>query len=229
MRKVTAAVPAGRVHPFALQDGCKLLSIPPELRNRIYEELLLLLANEDGYIVLSNDQAANQQGKFTVLSILGTCQQIEGESMGIFYALNKLHVRRDLGYYHSMTNFATSLGHTRRVTLRHLACNIQGAEEITSTLQMLHALGVTRLASLRMYVDAEANHRVELFCGQFRAELWFLRKILLFHTHLQRIELVIKETVNDGQHWDYEANRPKMAEVEGQIDVLLKHVEEGAN
>ncbi|KAK4963134.1 hypothetical protein LTR10_000762 [Elasticomyces elasticus] len=128
-----------------------------------------------------------------------------------------------------MADFVASLGHTRRVTLRRLAYHIHGPEEITSTLRRLQTLGVTHLASLRMYVDAEANHRVELFCGQFKAELWFLRKILLFHTHLQRIELVIKETVNDGQHWDYGANRPKMAEVEGQIDVLLKHVEEGAD
>ncbi|KAK4891302.1 hypothetical protein LTR27_010105 [Elasticomyces elasticus] len=233
MRKVTTAVPAGRMHAPASQDGCNLLLIPPELRNRIYEALLLLCTHEDGYVVLSKKQAADQQGRFTVLSILGTCQQIEAEAMGIFYALNKLHVRNDLAYHHGMTGFATSLGHTRRVNLRHLACNIQSPQQITRTLKRLQTLGVTHLASLRMYVWAERDTWVELLCGKFihecKAELWFLRKVLRFQTHLQRIELVIPKTVNNGQLWNYEAIRTKMAEVEGQINGLLKHVEAGAD
>ncbi|KAK5714378.1 hypothetical protein LTR17_017159 [Elasticomyces elasticus] len=227
MRKVTTAVPAGRMHAPASQEGCNLLLIPPELRNRIYEALLLLPANEDGYVVLSNEEAADQQDKFTVLSILGTCQQIESEATGIFYAMNKLHVHYDNSAFQSIAGFVSSLGCSRRHAMRHLACDIDFVEQVTDALKLVHPLDAAHLTSLRLYVTERRGGARDLFHDQFKKELWFIRKVLRNTTHLQRLELVVYRTSEYCQPWDNEASQAKMDVVEGQINSLLKPAKEG--
>ncbi|KAK3624624.1 hypothetical protein LTR56_014386 [Elasticomyces elasticus] len=214
MRTAGKASPAARLHMAASQDRCLLLQLPPELRNRIYDALLLLRANEDGYAVLSNDQAAEQQSRFTVLSILGTCQQTESEAMGLFYAANRLRVRTD-----SLSDFVGSLGYARRHSLRHLACDIDTAEEITGPIRALAVASTKHIISLRLYVEAWAVERVG---ARFGAELCLLRRTLPNATHLQHVELVISYKYTDGRVLDYESDRIKMAEVQEKINALLK-------
>lgn len=59
-----------------------LLPHPPELRNRIYEDLLAV-PTEDACIAIVHDDQTS--GTPSVLRLLLTCRQIHDEAAGIFY------------------------------------------------------------------------------------------------------------------------------------------------
>ncbi|KAF2483424.1 hypothetical protein BDY17DRAFT_147301 [Neohortaea acidophila] len=75
--------------PMDPQTECRLLSLAPELRNRIYHEIFSMSTFETPvrlvkFIVKSTDRPQ------TVLAFLQTCRQIRHEAEGVFFAINHI-------------------------------------------------------------------------------------------------------------------------------------------
>lgn len=74
------------------QTGCRLLSLAPELRNKIYYDLFYMSTLEKP-IRLLMVQFEDVRGRpLTVLSLLQTCRQIRCEAEGIFFAVNHIAI-----------------------------------------------------------------------------------------------------------------------------------------
>lgn len=88
-----AATMHDQATPAASTDPCRLLSLPPELRNRIYECVLRERAS-GRFIALSKDVDPDydaQSDNLKLPALLQTNSQIRQEAMGIFYRLHKFY------------------------------------------------------------------------------------------------------------------------------------------
>ena len=76
----------GEEVPLAPQQECRLLSLAPEIRNRIYR--YVLVEDEDSDIIIDSDHALPAHP-----SLLHTCRQIRHEASEIYFAENVFVVR----------------------------------------------------------------------------------------------------------------------------------------
>lgn len=75
----------------AMKERPRLLTIAPELRNRIYELVLVVPPRYGDVVELRGRPASKMQNKkSSVLSLLQACRQIYTEARGIFYHANHL-------------------------------------------------------------------------------------------------------------------------------------------
>ena len=77
------------------ESSCKLLSLPPEVKNRIYEYVFTVAPtpvkhprNEVRFLHLRPDTGSEQTA--SVLSLLSTCREIRKDAAGIFYDQNNI-------------------------------------------------------------------------------------------------------------------------------------------
>lgn len=104
-------------HVYAPQPQSTLLTMPAELRNKIYELILCLPGHGNSNVVTIIPQTEicfpglGPRASPTVLDLLRVCRQIHSEAEPIFYALN--HLR-----YHTINpTFLLTLSPRRRKTL----------------------------------------------------------------------------------------------------------------
>ena len=75
------------------QEDCTMLSLPPEIRNIIYNLVFKLEGNEAGVVNIGNrPRRENHATTNSVQALLQTCRQIYGETAGIFYATNYISI-----------------------------------------------------------------------------------------------------------------------------------------
>lgn len=65
------------------QSDCHFFRIPPELRNRVHEDLLYVPTRNSCIAIVHESETS---GKPTVLRLLLTCRQVRDEAEGIFYS-----------------------------------------------------------------------------------------------------------------------------------------------
>lgn len=75
---------SGDSAPAAPGTASSLLSLPPELRNRVY-----------CHVLISEPLFANRNSISSRIAILQTCKQTEDEATGIFYTENEFSIRLD--------------------------------------------------------------------------------------------------------------------------------------
>lgn len=97
-----------------------LLSLPAELRNRIYE-YALTVESLDGEVSIRK-RAPAESSRPSALALLQTCRQIYREARGVFYHENALHLR-----HCDLPSFVTSLSLARQVHIRSLRLNAEPA------------------------------------------------------------------------------------------------------
>ncbi|KAK4542832.1 hypothetical protein LTR36_006208 [Oleoguttula mirabilis] len=107
------------------------LKLPPELRNRIYEQHLTLRDGRHHWYREPHEvpvrYIAHGYAKPTVLALLQTCRQIRREAEAIFFSANRLEVSmRDVAA-HRKGVFDT-IGPVRCDAMRHLTLTYQGYE-----------------------------------------------------------------------------------------------------
>ena len=71
------------------QEDCALISLPPEIRNIVYELVFKLGGDRFGVINIGKrPKSGNNATTYSVQALLQTCRQIYGEGVGVFYAVN---------------------------------------------------------------------------------------------------------------------------------------------
>ena len=71
-----------------------LLSLPPEIRNSIYELLLTVKLNGNRFLSFGKRPATGYNAKtHTVQAILQTCKQAYNEALHIFYSVNTVMLK----------------------------------------------------------------------------------------------------------------------------------------
>lgn len=73
--------PSFRNSELSSQDNCPFFRIPPELRNRIYEDVLYVPTESKCIAIV---HARETSGAPSVLRLLLTCRQVRDEAEGIF-------------------------------------------------------------------------------------------------------------------------------------------------
>jgi len=161
-------------------DECTLLSLAPELRNRIYEYVLILDCPgkpDDCTTVPIKRITAVNGAKPSVLSVLQTCRQICDEAQGVFYA-QRLHFQfADLVRLPSnhFCGFLHTACKARLRVLQQITVRVRNAEQITTTFRYLDAC--TNLEVVNFDLDAH-NIWIPGFGDTFSAECWFLKRYL---------------------------------------------------
>jgi len=128
---------------------CLLLGLPPELRNHIYE--YLLLGGEDEAPVRVTDCLAEERGLLPIIlqagseelwqppAILQTCQQIRGEATPVYYTTNTFDVVVDSrNLERTICHWLSALGHQIRDKIRaiHLGLMYDRLELAETGLEM---------------------------------------------------------------------------------------------
>ncbi|KAK0800010.1 hypothetical protein LTR75_009046 [Friedmanniomyces endolithicus] len=131
------------------QPLCLLLGLPPELRNHIYE--YLLLGGEDEAPVRVTDCLAEERGLLPIIlqagseelwqppAILQTCQQIRGEATPVYYTTNTFDVVVDSrNLERTICHWLSALGHQIRDKIRaiHLGLMYDRLELAETGLEM---------------------------------------------------------------------------------------------
>ena len=75
-------------------DGCTLLSLPPEIRNTIFGYVLAIDSHEyDGHIKIGRRlKSGNNRTTCSVQALLQTCRQTYNEAAGMYYLVNHITV-----------------------------------------------------------------------------------------------------------------------------------------
>lgn len=82
--------PASTMHSATADSHCALLSLPPEIRNRIYEYAVVELPCVEIHL-RQHQEPCGHGGEQPALT--RTCRQIRNESLGLFYELNAFCIR----------------------------------------------------------------------------------------------------------------------------------------
>lgn len=70
-------------------DGCRLLSLPPEIRNAIYELVLTIDQDEFGTVDIGKrPKAGNNAVTYTAQALLQTCKEVYADTASVFYSVN---------------------------------------------------------------------------------------------------------------------------------------------
>lgn len=109
------------------QQGCTLLSLPPEIRNIIYELALKLEGDPLGIVDIKRaPRSGNNINTCSVHALLQTCKQLYAEASGIFYTIN--HVA--IGYLpvkaFLKTMSASHLSYLKRLAIKGKRPSIHG-------------------------------------------------------------------------------------------------------
>lgn len=99
-----------------------LLSLPAELRNRIYEYVLVVQNSKLKVDMQRQPSFWRGTDSHSVLALLQTCRQIHKEARGIFYYENTLCLTST-----TLPSFVASLDLARRTHLRSLQLDLTGA------------------------------------------------------------------------------------------------------
>ncbi|KAK3115915.1 hypothetical protein LTR53_004246 [Teratosphaeriaceae sp. CCFEE 6253] len=160
------AIIPGATNP---QIKCRLMGLPAELRNGIYQFVLTLAPDDRDHVAIS-DRPSSYGGTppgSTVLSLLWTCRQVNDEALGFFYSLDRLRImNRHRDPWHDTIRFLHSLGPARRqakhlgINLRNVSCR-SNVHTFTMTLQTLERECVN-LTSLHVYLVDSKRERISL-------------------------------------------------------------------
>ena len=167
------------------QTQCRLLALPPEIRNRIYD-YTLYVATTDGKVTIDKRSSAKA---YSVLSLLQTCRQVNQEAEGMFYRINHLR-SENLNRWSYPPNFWYGLGERRRESIRTLTVRIwmaiRGANGIL-VVPKIHLC--TNLEALNLELDTEAAETIILAERQGRGILQ-LQSSLASLKNLKGIRLI---------------------------------------
>ena len=175
-----------------------LLSLPPELRNRIFHHVLtaephdrtsrqhrlrLPLYPDDNSILLfaPDDFIRPTTARYSVLAMLQTCKQVHNDAEGIFYAINHLSLTAL-----DIEDFAKTVSPTRLHAIRHFTVyDIGSRGQIMALFNSV--LRMWRLEHLKLRCF---RHVVEVLNGELEVN-WLVgyRRIMSRVPHLCRVEL----------------------------------------
>ena len=109
------------------------LSLPPEIRNSIYELVLTVEPNEAGFVTFSKRPATGNNAKtHTAQAILQTCKQVYDEALHIFYSVNKVLFR-----HLRVNTFLNDMGARRLSLIKSIAV------DCTQTLMCRRFVSIT--------------------------------------------------------------------------------------
>lgn len=160
----------------------RLLSLPPELRNTIYEYVLDVPRGGKRRTLLKRrsnigDSASRRKSpKRSVLTLLQTCRQIYNEARCMFYWINTLHTnRKNMRCFH-----AIGAARCRGVQIIRVHC--RELEDATGALRK--AIYLPGLVSIRMYIYTCASPE------SITREIPMMKKALAKLKMLNKISLV---------------------------------------
>lgn len=133
------------------QQQSRLLSLPAEIRNRIYHYVLAVNKSkhgEDNVAAVVHDTCFYRHDGPSVLSMLQTCKQLHNEAEAIFYTINWLELPpRGIGL------FTESISPTRLFAIRRIY--IRGIEhaEYLATITLKRLCAMPQLHTLHLNFD----------------------------------------------------------------------------
>ena len=115
------------------QTRCRLLGLPPEVRNRIYE-YVLYVPTTTGKVTLVKRlrpprelirrKTPRPSSPYTVLALLETCRQVYEEAKAIFYYINHLRLD-DKGGAREFSSFFDNVNEKRRAGMQKLTLRLE--------------------------------------------------------------------------------------------------------
>ncbi|KAK3723276.1 hypothetical protein LTR37_001999 [Vermiconidia calcicola] len=135
------------------QQQSRLLSLPPEIRNRIYHYVLAVnnsIDSEDNVAAVVHDGVFYMYDTPSVLSMLQVCQQLHNEAEATFYAINWLELppRGISGFTQSIST--TRLSAIHRIYIRGIA-----HAEYLATVTLKSLCAMPHLHTLHLSFDLD--------------------------------------------------------------------------
>ena len=169
------------------QTACCLFRLPPELRNRIYDYVFTVAADDDTVTLRrfgpprdgqGSEQAVNTTVHYSVLSFLQTCQAVLDEAECTFY-----HITNICLDHRHLSTFLRTISRERRGALRSLTCSIYycAVEDITKVFKQCYQERLSRLRSLRLLIPDDFDFGFGYDPHSVKAmerEWWFGKKAL---------------------------------------------------
>jgi len=143
-----------------------LLTLPPELRNRVYELALTVAPNSDGKVKVGSASSTRP----SVLAVLQSCRQIRNEAEGRFYYSHDLQLD-----WIATLNFLENTSAKRRQAIRTVTVAVDSPEQATAVMKQLRY--TTRLKSLHFELHPHPYDGSDLHRG-FLREDHILKKVL---------------------------------------------------
>ena len=139
--------------PAEQQQTSALFSLPPEIRNDIYE-LLLRVDRSDGTVQIVKfskepHHAPSHRRPQSVLSLLLVCRQIHDEARGIFYNVNHLRFTENPRGSGCLQGFLSALSKERLLAIRAMTIILPETLEAIGLLWLIKKL-CTRLRVLHV-------------------------------------------------------------------------------
>lgn len=154
------------------QQQCRLFKLPPELRLRIYADVLSCPASR-AVITWTSATTSQQKLPWTVLAVLQTCRRIYAEAETIFYSTNQIH----LVNHHVAKGFLQTINAERRGAIKKVSFSAASSSSVLSMAHVLtsasrlQVLEIHRQQSIR-YIDVRAW---AVLAQQIKSELSKLR------------------------------------------------------
>ncbi|KAK5121256.1 hypothetical protein LTR85_005422 [Meristemomyces frigidus] len=136
------------------QASCRLLALPPELRNNIFELVLTVQPDSGDAVTISHASRLDPPAP-SVLAILQTCRQVRDEAQTVFYHANHLRC-----YYHNLGlvgignmtqfNFLGSISPTRRAAIRAMTVIVSDGVEAKRAVKVMQRLPGLRSLCLKV-------------------------------------------------------------------------------
>lgn len=121
------------------QQYSRLFTIPPEMRNRIYESLFKI-DTPDGKLTISYAWKYGAVRERSVLELLRTCKLVKAEAERLFYCLNLLRVRSSDAGFDVLRSMGRNLSTTRLQAINSLVVGSQHLPDIDRLVQNLQPL-----------------------------------------------------------------------------------------
>lgn len=163
----------------AAQPQSTLLTLTPELRNRIYH-YVFTVPEERGAVIVRRPSPTSD--RHTVLAFLATCRQVLDEAEGLFYHLNHFRVRRPRHY-----SFLKRLGAPRASSLKFVSFVVGSPEELVAALKTLRS--ASRLERLDVGLRGFHTKTPEAIRAIFQRGWFFVRRVVKQFRHLKRFRL----------------------------------------
>ena len=151
------------------QTPCRLLTLPAEIRIRIYDYVLYVPTADGKLTLVKRRQRVSDNEPYSVLAILQTCRQIRNEAEAVFYHINHLRFK-DLSQIFAPKSRTCYLGLPRRAAIRTLTVGIGncffngpivGGIEWFSSLEVLQLELRPRVThNLRMFWNCHGTGRL---------------------------------------------------------------------
>lgn len=136
------------------QTQCRLLQLPPELRNEIWTLVMQCPRNNAEQFQQALLTTRHNAQRPSVLSLLLTCRFIQDEAYGIFYSCQFIEVSLQKEHWArgGLKHLSKTIGPDRSVAIERLIITVDRAMEITMIFKHLRCLPRVKLAMIELRV-----------------------------------------------------------------------------